>query len=1003
MLVNLKKRLLQSTWLLAMLLSGTVIAQQTLRIQGVVKSQEGEAIPGVSVLVQSTKQGSISDVDGKYSISAPSNATLVFSYVGYETVTESVNNRSVINITLKPSSKSLEEVVVVGYGQQTRKSLTSSITSIKSEELNVGAISNPAQLLQGKVAGLNITKSGDPNATPSIILRGASTLREGDASQPLFVIDGVVGADIATVAPDNITGVDVLKDAAATAIYGSRAANGVIIITTNRPKEGQTSVTYKGYLASETVSNSIDMMSAQQMRDYLKANGKSLGPQDDTGANTNWQDVIAQKGFSQNHNLTFGGGNKSTTYSASLNYFDQQGILKTSGINRLIGRVSVEQTALKDKLRLSFSLASTSTNSRYIPFQDVVLINRLRYLPTVAPLTEDGSYYENLARSNYYNPMGIIDNATVKSNSKTTLGNIKATLKLPAGFSYDVSASFQNNQNNGSEYYNSYYTTNYNNIAFTTNYTVVAGRNGLAVRNTYENKNTLFENHLSYNKVIGLHNINALVGYSWQQTLNGDGFQSSNTNFPTDDIQGNYLGLGNYQAVSGFLVNYGGNSYSKLRLISDYARLNYGYAGKYFLQASLRRDGSSAFGANNRWGYFPSISAAWGIDGESFMKNQKIFSELKLRLSYGQTGNSLGFNPLISLLRYGNVGTFYFNGSLLSAIGVVQNPNPDLSWEKTTMSNIGLDFGLLGGKLKGTLDLYNKNTTDLIWTYNVDPSVYLFNQLTANAGEMSNKGIELTLNYSPIKTSKFTWNTTLNLAHNRNILVSLKGEGLQADSLLMAAPNGGGQTGSTVQVLLSGQPVGQFFTFQYAGRNENGVSQFYDSKGNLTLTPQNKIDYKLAGSAQPKLLLGWNNTLTYGQFDLNFFFRSVLGNKIMNTIRADLNRPQEAGSYNVLVETANEPIGDFNSFRYSDRYIESGSYLRLDNATLGYNFKLKNEYLKNLRFYLSGNNIFILTKYKGIDPEVNMGGLTPGVDWNRFGGGFYPKTRTIMFGVNATF
>jgi TonB-dependent starch-binding outer membrane protein SusC len=301
------------------------------------------------------------------------------------------------------------------------------------------------------------------------------------------------------------------------------------------------------------------------------------------------------------------------------------------------------------------------------------------------------------------------------------------------------------------------------------------------------------------------------------------------------------------------------------------------------------------------------------------------------------------------------------------------------------------------------LDLYNKRTTDLIWTYDVDPSVYLYRQLTANAGEMSNKGVELTLNYTPVKTKSFTWNTSVNFAHNKNLLVSLKGEGLQADSLLMAAPNGGGQTGSTVQILLSGQPVGQFYTFQYAGRTEAGVSQFDAKKGGTTLVPQNKTDYFLAGSAQPKLLIGWNNSFTYKQFDMNFFFRSVLGNKIMNTVRADFNRPQEAGSYNVLVETGDEPIADYNAFKYSDRYIESGSFLRLDNATFGYSINTKKDYIKNLRLFLSGNNIFILTKYSGIDPEVNMGGLTPGVDWTRFGNGFYPKTRTFMFGVNASF
>jgi TonB-dependent starch-binding outer membrane protein SusC len=994
-------KLLFCTLLFALGLNGAFA--QSISLEGVVQSSDGEALPGVTVSVENTKNGTLTDQNGKFKLSAPSNGTLVLSYIGFETLKVPINNRNIINITLKTSDQNLSEIVVVGYGQQTRKSLTSSITSIKSEDLNVGAISNAAQLLQGKVAGLNITRSGDPNAKPSIILRGASTLREGEAAQPLFVIDGVIGADIATVAPDNIVGMDVLKDAAATAIYGSRAANGVIIVTTNRPKEGQTTATYKAYIASETVSNSIDMMSADQLRAYLKANNKSLGPDDDTGANTNWQDVIAQKGFSQNHNLTFGGGSKSTNYTASVNYFSQDGIIKNSGIDRLIGRLSIEQYALKDKLKLGFTLATTQTNSNFVPFQDVVLTNRLRFLPTVAPFDADGNYTENLARSNYYNPLSIIDNATIKSNSKTTLGNITANLKLPFGFSYNVSASLQNNQTNGSEYYNNYYTTNYNNIAFTTDYTVVAGKSGLAVRNTYENKNALFENYLNYSKVIGQHNINAIVGYSWQQTLNGDGFQATNTNFPTDDTQGNYLGLGNYQAVSGFLVGYGPNNFAKLRLISDYARINYGLAGKYFLQASLRRDGSSAFGANNRWGYFPSISAAWGIESEDFMKNQDFFSELKLRLSYGQTGNSLGFNPLISLLRYGNVGTFSFNGSQTSAIGVVQNPNPDLKWEKTIMSNVGIDFGVLNGKVKGTLDIYSKKTTDLIWTYDVDPSVYLYRQLTANAGEMSNKGVELSLNFNPIKNKNFNWNSSMNFAHNKNLLVSLTGQGLVVDSLLIGNPNGGGQTGSTVQMLVSGQPVGQFYTFKYAGRDENGVSQFYDNTGKLTLVPQNKRDYYLAGSAQPKLLVGWNNSFTYRQFDLNFFFRGVFGNKIMNTIRADYNRPQEAGSYNVLVETGNEPITDYNAFKYSDRYIESGSYLRMDNATFGYTVKTKGNYIKNLRLYTSANNLFVITKYKGIDPEVNLGGLTPGIDWNRFGGGFYPKTRTVMFGVNVSF
>jgi iron complex outermembrane receptor protein len=416
----------------------------------------------------------------------------------------------------------------------------------------------------------------------------------------------------------------------------------------------------------------------------------------------------------------------------------------------------------------------------------------------------------------------------------------------------------------------------------------------------------------------------------------------------------------------------------------------------------MRYDGSSAFGENHRWGLFPSAGLAWRISRESFMDDIGFISDLKLRASYGVTGNSYGFNAYTTRLLYGFTGTTEYQGNTINAIGAIQNENPDLRWEKTSTTNFGVDFSILDERISGSFEVYNKRTTDVIYPYPVNTNQYLYPTLIANVGEVENKGYEITLNSTVVNRDKFSWSTSVNLAHNKNRIVTMSNDVFKADSIRIFTPDGGGQSGSTIQVLMSGQPIGTFYTFQYAGKDEDGVSQYLNSDSIAVTSDATLLgveDYKVIGNAQPKLLVGWSNNFRYRNFDLNVFVRGVFGNKIMNVTRADLFRPGTATINNIPVEAGKESVNDVNSYRYSSRFLESGNYIRLDNATLGYNFGQLGKDVKQLRLYVSVNNLFVITKYKGIDPEINQGGIAPGVDSRNF----YPKTRTFMIGVNASF
>lgn len=942
----------------------------------------GETIPGVSVKVVGTGVKTVTNLNGLFELEAPEQDTLLFNYVGYVPLKIAVNKFSG-NALLSFDQKLLDEVVVVGYGTQSKKLVSTSVTTLKQEALNKGGFTSPAQLLQGKVAGLTITRSGDPNASPSVSLRGPSTLRAGAAQEPFYVIDGVPGADFRLISPDDIEDISVLKDASATAIYGTRAANGVIMVTTKSGKAGDPLVSYNGYVGTENVSGRINMMNAAQRNDFLAASGKSAKPSDIQGANTDWQKEISRTGMLQNHNLSLSGGVNKTTYSASVNYFQNRGILQKTALERLIGRLSVNQSALNDHLNFSLNLSNSTSTADLLPDQNLILFNALRYMPTVPVRQPDGSYTEDLPRVQYYNPVSLLNNADQQRKTSLTMLNLTTQVKLPWGIKYNLSLSTQKEINNTGTYY-------------TSKYTLKQGFNGEAYRSSYENTRQVAESFFTFDRAFNAHKISLLAGYSWQQDVNGDGFQANNRNFPSDDLGYSNIGLGS--PLGNFRTDWGQNQYSKLRLISFYGRANYNYKDRYIAQFSLRRDGSSAFGANNRWGTFPAGSVAWRISQEEFMADQKIFSDLKLRAGYGVTGNSLGFNPLISKIRYGAAGSFYNNGNFVTSIFAVQNANPDLKWEKTAMANVGVDASLFNGRLNVSAEYYEKKTSDLIWEYNVSTTQFFVDKYTANVGKISNKGIELTIDATPVSTGDFKWQTTFNIAHNRNELTSLSNTKFISDSIPMAYGDGQGQTGAAYQLLKTGYPVGQFFTFKYAGKNDKGVSQFYDRNGNLTTSPKEFVDYHYAGNAQPKLLLGFGNTFTYKNFDLNVFLRGAFGAKVMNATLADLNRPGEVESYNLPVFSKGESVNDGNAYRYSDRFIENASYLRVDNATIGYTFN-RIPHLKRMRVYVTGNNLAVITNYSGIDPEINLGGLTPGIDNKNY----YPRTRSFLLGVNVTF
>lgn len=984
------------------------IMAQTKSVSGVVKDGKGEPVPNVTVTVKGSKTAVATAANGSFTISAAPGATLVFTAVNFEAAELKVGADNSYTVVLTDKQTVLTDVVVIGYGKSSRRNLTTAVTTVKPEDLNRGAIGDVGQLLQGKVPGLNITASGDPNRPAAVILRGASTINSPQG--PFYVIDGIPGADINAVAPDDIASMDILKDASATAIYGNRAANGVIMVTTKKGKKGKAQAAYNGYVGFESVSSSLDLMDATELRAYSQKNSFTPNPNDDKGANTDWMKAIQKESaLSHNHNISFSGGNEKSMYSASLNYLKKDGIITQSDLERVVGRISVEHHALNDKVTFGLNLMSSNSKASNVPLQNMVFQQAVKYNPMSPVYNANGTYFENFNNTGYFNPVSIIKNAVDDTKYGSLQGNFTTEAKLPFNLTYNLNIAYQRGTWLHGEYYNSYYSQNYSTGSFYTNGDPGGGRslrnfysNGLAYRGYYQSSSKTIESYLTWAKKMGSHNVKAVAGYSWQKNTNNDGLQGSQTNFINDYTGYNNFGLGNYQTVNGFAVDFGGAVYQETNFISDFFRLNYDYKEKILVQASVRRDGSSVFGKNKEWGYFPAASIAWRLSEEDFIKNISFISDLKLRASYGETGNAFGIGAYDAQRLYNKSGTYYNNGVFAASFRTSQGANPDLQWEVTSTKNIGIDYGILKGKITGSIDLYEKTTTDMIFGYNVaqtiDPAGFLY----LNVGKIRNRGVEFSVNVNAVNTKNFSWTSSLNLATNNNVILDLKGPeqyGVNADSTKYTQLDGPGTTGSRLQIMAVGGPLGQFYSFQYAGKDASGNSLFYKKDKTQTANPTNITDYHALGSPHAKLMFGWNNNFHYKNFDLNFFVRGVTGNKIFNATRADLSYVVTGGQTNISPYAADDKRTDARNNNFSSRYVEDGSYLRFDNATLGYRFNIKNDYISMLRCYATVNNLFVITNYKGIDPEINQGGASLGVDYNSF----YPKTRTILLGVSVGF
>ncbi len=942
-------------------------------INGEVTDESGLPLPGVTIVVKGTTNGTITQPDGKYVLTnVPDNAVLVFSFVGMKPQEIPIQNRTLIDVVMEQETIGIEEVVAIGYGTQQKREVSGSISNVSEKDFNKGLNQNAVDLLKGKVAGLTISMgSGDVTSEQTIRLRGTSSLT--GSSSPFVVIDGVPGMSLSSVAPHDIESISVLKDASAAAIYGSRSASGVILVTTKSGRGGQSLVEYDGYVAMSTVTNVPDLLNADEWRQYASDN--NINTQGlDLGANTDWFDAIMRTGVSQNHNVSMSGGGKTSNYRASISYLNHEGVMKDNEMERYIARLSFNQKALDERLSLTFTGAMIMNENSPTDTRNFVLAYNM--IPVVPIKFDDGTWFDT-QEYDQGNPVRNQQFNSRQNKFSLFFGNVFTQLELFDGFTAALRLHRERMSNDYGIYYHS---------------ETERGRNdqGYAQRTNWTRDKQLLETTLNYEKLIDDHKLSFLAGYSYEDNYYQNA-GAQNRQFVTDFFDYNNLQAGENLRPSDVWSEKNMN-----RLVSFFGRASYNYQMRYILTVSLRQDGSSKFGTNHKWATFPSVSAAWRVNEESFLEDATWLDDLKLRVGYGVSGNQDGIDPYKSLQLYGTAGQYYDNGKWYRAYQISQNANPDLKWEETSMFNIGLDYNIMNSRINGTIEYYNKQTNDLLYTYQVPVPPFLYPDMLANVGSMSNKGIEFLLSGDIIRKTDLRWTASLNLAHNKNEITKLSSDEFSTSSIKTGSAWIRGGSDNTTHIVEEGKEVGTFFGWLSYGLDENGMYIFDDMiDGEPGLTND---DRTYIGSAQPKLTYGLSNIVSWKNWELNFFFRGVYGNDILNFSKMSYATTQWLPGANVLREALT--IGLADNPKYSSFYIEKGSFLRLDNASLSYSFDVsKLNYLQKLRVYVTGQNLFTITNYTGLDPEVEMRGLDPGIE----GREYYPKSRTISLGVNVSF
>ena len=963
------------------LLSVQHVNAQNNTIKGVVlDAVTKEAIIGANVVVKGTTIGTATDMDGNFEFMGPVNSTLVVSYVGYMEKEVLFTGSIPLEILMEDDSFLLGEIVAIGYGSQRRKELTGSVAGLKENDLNKGVQTNPMGMIQGKVAGLNISKpnSGDPNADYVFQLRGTSSL-QGNTS-PLIIIDGIPQGDLSAIPQDDIESIDILKDGSAAAIYGTRGTNGVILVTTKRGSAGKMSTSYRGYLSTSSILNKLNILN----RTEFLANGGN-----DRGTDTDWIGELTRTPFIHSHNLSITGGTNEFNYRASLSYKDNPGIAIKTGYDELIGRFVANQTLLEGRVSIAYDATYRRYNRETSNNDNSAFKHATHYNPT-APVydssrDDSGGYYQ-LDVQNYSNPVAQIKQSDRHTKGGTFQGSARIRVDIIDGLRAQIFGSIRHNDQAQGRYSSReiYNTSDY----------------GRATRRYDNRQNKTIETTIDYVKNFGKHNWVLLGGYSYEHNFH-EWFEVFNSNYDSDVFSYYNLGAGSK------LINDPSQSMMQSfvtqdNLVSFLGRVNYNYDERYLLSASIRHEASTRLGANHKWGTFPAVSLGWRLSNEAFMKDIDWINELKLRLGFGVTGNMPSDN-FKSLPMMGVTGRYYdhSSGRWISAYGPTQNLNEDIKWEKKAEWNLGIDWALLNNRVNITIDAYSRKVTDLLYIYKVPTPPYQYPEMLANVGDATSKGLEFSISAIPVRNRDFSWNSSINFSFNDNRIDKFSNEHFQTEWIekgYLSDGDLGGLNNTPLLRLVPSGKVGDFYLPVFKGFTDDGKWIFEDVNDDGSFSFEN--DRRFVGNAQPDFTAGWTNELTYKNLTLAFTLRAVVGNDVFNVGRMALENQSIAGQEkNMLKSVLNSPLRDAGF--PSDYYLEDGSFLKMDNVTLGYNIPFKeNKYIKDLHIYFTAQNVFTITGYKGVDPEVDMVGIdNMGIERTRY----FPTVRSYVLGLNITF
>jgi len=943
-------------------------------VKGKVVDSEGLPLIGVSVSVKNSGNnvGAITDIDGNFEFeNIASNSVLIFNYLGFTRKEQPLNGMSDLKIVMQESSEMLDDVVVVGYGTMEKRELTSSVSSLKSKDFAAGNTASPIQALAGKITGLSIHSSAgsDPNGGISLQLRGVNSILADN--EPLIVVDGVPGGSINVLQKEDIVSIDVLKDASAAAIYGTRASGGVILVTTRSGSEGKISVGYSAEATTESVSKRAQTLNSTQWREQ---------GYEDYGADTDWFDAITRTPFTQKHMITMSGGTKQFNTYASLYYKGAQGMTIGSDRKEVGGRFNFTYKTLGDRLELSGRVNYVDIQSNYTSdgiFRDALTLNPT--IPIYNP--EDPSGYNILTGNDEWNPVANINLKEDKGHNNRLQASFSAKLNILKGLSTTLTVGTNQLVNNYAYWESALHRDSRDN-----------NRNGYASQSWNRSGSKSLEWIGNYDARFGKHSIKVMAGYSFQQMGQKLSFEGNNADFSIDGMKFYDMGEGKYLAEG----RAGLSSYQspRERLISVFSRINYNYDDRYLLTVSARYEGSSKFGANNKWGLFPGVSGAWRISSEHFMDDVVWLNDLRLRAGIGITGNQ-GFDPGVTTRMYkSDTDPYYVNGKWITIYGLAKNVNYDLQWETKTDWNIGLDFDVLNHRFSGKFDFFVRHIGNLIYDIDVPQPPAVYATTTMNVGNMKSSGYEFELSGVPVRTKDLTWTSTIRASHNSTTLLSMTDKQTYYDTYSFPSP---GSPGTAVR-LAPGQKIGQFFIWKYAGIDEDGNWLLYDKDNNIIPASEKTIDDKrYIGNSTPDLELSWDNSISWKNFDFNVFFRSWIGHDIFNMTQMYYGIQNVTGK-NILTSALTTNGHIVGEKELCDYFLEDGTFLKLESLSVGYTLKFK-KHIDSLRLTLSGRNLFTLTGYSGLDPEINTTGLTPGFE----GLYMYPRTRVYTLGVQLNF